>query len=267
MTGGVVGAIGVRVTGKARGLPDGSGGRGHRKPHRLRAAVISLLLAAAAIALWQFWSGARHDVRRIANLAASGDLIVFFGNSITQGYGVRPEEAFPALVAQALGVSFANAGVAGDTMGAGLARMERDVLPHDPRLVVVEFGGNDFLRRVPVEETLQHLEAIVATLVREGAMVVILEVTVGLGGDPYLAGYQAVADRHGAMLIPDVMRGILTGADLRVDTIHPNAKGHRLLAERVATALRPLLAEADRRRGVPTTRSSAFRLLGVEPVG
>jgi lysophospholipase L1-like esterase len=145
--------------------------------------------------------------------------------------------------------------------------MERDVLPHSPRLVVVEFGGNDFLRRVPVEETLRHLGAIVATLVREGAMVVILEVTVGLGGDPYLAGYQAVADRHGAMLIPDVMRGILASADLRADTIHPNAKGHRLLAERVATALRPLLAEADRRRGVPTTRSSVFRLLGVEPVG
>ena len=152
-------------------------------------------------------------------------------------------------------------------MGVGLARMERDVLPHGPRLVVVEFGGNDFLRRVPVEETLRHLEAIVATLTREGAMVVILEVKVGLGGDPYLAGYQAVADRHGAMLIPDVMRGILASADLRADTIHPNAKGHRLLAERVATALRPLLAEADRRRGVPTTRSSAFRLLGVEPVG
>jgi acyl-CoA thioesterase-1 len=257
----------VRVAGRTRGLPDGSGGQGRRKPHRLRVAVVSLLLAAVAVVLWQFWSGPRLDVRRIANLAAPGDLIVFFGNSITQGYGVRPEEAFPALVAQALGVPFANAGVAGDTMGAGLARMERDVLPHGPRLVVVEFGGNDFLRRVPVEETLRHLGAIVATLVREGAMVVILEVTVGLGGDPYLAGYQAVADRHGAMLIPDVMRGILASADLRADTIHPNAKGHRLLAERVATALRPLLAEADRRRGVPTTRSSVFRLLGVERVG
>ena len=151
-------------------------------------------------------------------------------------------------------------------MRTGLARMERDVLPHHPRLVVVEFGGNDFLRRVPVEETLRHLETIVATLVREGAMVAILEVKVGLVGDPYHAGYQAVANRHGAMLIPDVMRGIFASADMRTDTIHPNAKGHRLLAERVATALRPLLAEADRRRRAPTTRSSAFRLLGVEPV-
>jgi acyl-CoA thioesterase I len=255
------------VTARVRGRRDGPAGRGLRTPHRLRVAVVSLLLTAVAVALWQFWSGPRHDVRRVANLAAPGDLIVFFGNSITQGYGVRPEEAFPALVARALDVPFANAGVAGDTMGAGEARMERDVLPHGPRLVVVEFGGNDFLRQVPVEETLRHLEAIVTTLVGEGAMVVILEVKVGLAGDPYRAGYQAVANRHGAMLIPDVMRGILTSADLRADAIHPNAKGHRLLAERVATALRPLLAEADRRRGTPPTRSSAFRLLGVESVG
>jgi lysophospholipase L1-like esterase len=90
---------------------------------------------------------------------------------------------------------------------------------------------------------------------------------VGLGGDPYLAGYQAVADRHGALLIADVMRGILAGSDMRVDAIHPNAKGHRLIADRMTAALRPLLAEADRRRGVPATRSSAFRLPGIAPVG
>jgi hypothetical protein len=76
-----------------------------------------------------------------------------------------------------------------------------------------------------------------------------------------------VADRHGALLIADVMRGILAGSDMRVDAIHPNAKGHRLIADRMTAALRPLLAEADRRRGVPATRSSAFRLPGIAPVG
>lgn len=134
-------------------------------------------------------------------------------------------------------------------MSAGLARMERDVLPHRPRLAVVEFGGNDFLRRVPVEETLQNLEAIVSTLISGGMMVVILEVEVGLGGDPYLVGYQAVAERHGAILVPDIMKGILTSPDLKADTIHPNAKGHRLIADRVIRILAPLLREANRRRG------------------
>jgi GDSL-like Lipase/Acylhydrolase family len=119
--------------------------------------IVGLLLVAAAVAWW-VWPSRGPDVRRAANLAAPGDIVVFFGDSITQGYGVRSEESFPALAGQALGVPIVNAGVPGDTMSAGLARMERDVLPHRPRLAVVEFGENDFLRRVPVEETLQNHE-------------------------------------------------------------------------------------------------------------
>ena len=222
-----------------------------RKPERAGwgpGPVVGLLLVAAAVAWWA-WPSRGPDVRRAANLAAPGDIVVFFGDSITQGYGVRSEESFPALVGQALGVPIVNAGVPGDTMSAGLARMERDVLSHRPRLAVVEFGGNDFLRHVPVEETLQNLEAIVSTLIGGGMMVVILEVEVGLGGDPYLVGYQAVAERHGAILVPDIMKGILTSPDLKADTIHPNAKGHRLIADRVIRILAPLLREANRRRG------------------
>ena len=222
-----------------------------RKPERTGwgpGPVVGLLLVAAAVAWWA-WPSRGPDVRRAANLAAPGDIVVFFGDSITQGYGVRSEESFPALAGQALGVPIVNAGVPGDTMSAGLARMERDVLSHHPRLAVVEFGGNDFLRRVPVEETLQNLEAIVSTLIGGGMMVVILEVEVGLGGDPYLVGYQAVAERHGAILVPDIMKGILTSPDLKADTIHPNAKGHRLIADRVIRILAPLLREANRRRG------------------
>ena len=222
-----------------------------RKPERAGwgpGPVVGLLLVAAAVAWW-VWPSRGPDVRRAANLAAPGDIVVFFGDSITQGYGVRSEESFPALAGQALGVPIVNAGVPGDTMSAGLARMERDVLSHRPRLAVVEFGGNDFLRHVPVEETLQNLEAIVSTLIGRGMVVVILEVEVGLGGDPYLVGYQAVAERHGAILVPDIMKGILTSPDLKADTIHPNAKGHRLIADRVIRILAPLLQEANRRRG------------------
>jgi acyl-CoA thioesterase-1 len=216
--------------------------------------------------VWFVWPSRELDVRRAANLGAAGNLVAFFGNSITQGYGVLPEESFPARTAKALGVPFVNAGISGDTMSAGLARMERDVLAHHPRLVVVEFGGNDFLRRVPLEDTLRSLDTIVATLVREGAMVAILEVGVGPGGSAYLKGYQAVADRHGAVLVPDILRGILNASSLKVDAIHPNAEGHRVIAERVVTALRPLLNEAERRRAARSTQSG-FPLPGFRPVG
>jgi acyl-CoA thioesterase-1 len=212
------------------------------------------------------WPSGGPDVRRAANLAAAGDLVVFFGDSITQGHGVRPEESFPAQVAQALGVPFVNTGVPGDTMSAGLARLERDVLARRPRLVVVEFGGNDFLRRVPLEETLRGLDGIVGRLIRAGAMVVIIDVSVGPVGPTFRKGYQAVADRHGAVLVPDVLQGILTTSSLKVDAIHPNAKGHRLIAERVLATLRPLLSEADRRRGLRGARSG-FSLPVFRPVG
>ena len=129
-----------------------------------------------------------------------------------------------------------------------MARIERDVLSRRPRLAVVEFGGNDFLRRLPVEETLRNLETIVNTLIREGMMVMILEVTIGPEGDAYLKGYRAVAERHGAVLVPDIMRGILSNPDLKADMIHPNPKGHRLIADRVIEVLRPLLREADLRQ-------------------
>lgn len=207
-----------------------------------------VLLALATV--WYVTRPVRPDLRRVANLGAPGEVVVFFGDSITQGYGVRPEESFPALVARDLGLAtFVNAGVPGDTMAAGLVRIERDVLPHRPRLTLVEFGGNDFLRRVPLEETLENLDGIVKTLIAQGMMVVILEVNVGLMGDPYLQGYRAVAERHGAVLAEDVLRGILSQPDLRGDPIHPNARGHRVIADRVVKVLRPLLKEANRRRG------------------
>jgi lysophospholipase L1-like esterase len=226
----------------------------------------ALALLGVAAACWWFWSGTGPDVRRAANLAAPGELVVFFGDSITQGYGVRPEESFPALVAQSLGLPMVNAGVSGDTMGAGLARLERDVLAHRPRLVVVELGGNDFLRRIPLAETLRDLDAIVGRLVEGGAMVVLLQVQVGLGGDPSLAGFRAAADRHGAILIPDILQGILSNADLKLDTIHPNALGHRRIAERVLPTLRRLLQESDRRRSA-AAHPSGFPLPGLAVVG
>jgi acyl-CoA thioesterase I len=217
----------------------------------LVAAILCLLVIAVGFYLAQERG---PDLRRVVNMDAPGDLVVFFGDSITQGYGVREGDSFPSLVARDLGITFVNAGVPGDTTAAGLARLDRDILPRRPRLTLVEFGGNDFLRRVPLEETLQNLEAIVSRLITEGSMVVILEVNVGLMGDPYLKGYRAVAERHGAALVENVMQGILGNPDLKVDGIHPNGRG-------------PLLREADRRRGSQGQSAAAFPLPDLRPVG
>jgi acyl-CoA thioesterase-1 len=234
----------ARVAARKAGAPASSS-------RRAVACVGGLLLAVLAGA-W-YLQDRDPDVRGLANLEAPGELVVFLGDSITQGYGVTEAEAFPALAAGALGVPFMNAGVSGDTTAGGLARLDRDVLARAPRLAVVELGGNDFLRRVPVEDTLRNLETITKRLVGAGTMVALLHVNVGAGlvADPYLDGYRALARRHGALLVEDALEGVLTDRSLRLDAIHPNAAGHRCVAARVAAALGTLLRESDKRKNLP----------------
>ncbi len=242
-----------------------AGGREAAWTSRWLLIVVGLGLA-LVIAWWFLWREGPPDFRRVANLAAPGDMVVFLGDSITRGYGLQEEEAFPSLVAAMLGVPHVNAGVSGDTTAAALARIERDVLVHRPRITLVELGGNDFLRRVSAEQTLQNMEAIVRTLTGQGGMVVMLHVSVGVMGDPHLEGFRAIAKRHGALLVPDIMKGILSDPALKLDPIHPNARGQRLIAERVARVMRPLLIEAERRRGEPKARG-AFPLPEMKAIG
>lgn len=185
---------------------------------------------------------------RIANLDSEGTGIVCFGDSITSGYGVQRDQAFPALISERLDVPVINAGIDGDTTRNALARLERDVIAHDPRIVIVEFGGNDFRKKVSTQETFANLDTLVEGITAHGAMVVMLEIRIGLLRDHYLSGYRRVAKKHGAMLIPDFMDGILGNQKLTLEGIHPNAEGHKLIADRVVAQLAPLLREADRAR-------------------
>lgn len=200
--------------------------------------ALGLTALAAGAGAWYLWWPRPADVSPIGPVEA----IVFLGDSITSGHSLPREQAFPALVGQALGVRAINAGVSGNTSGDALRRVEPDVLAHQPRLVVVQLGGNDFLRQVPKDETFANLDAILERLTNAGAAVVLLEMHVGLGGDPYLDGFQALAGKYRALLVPNFMRGILSNPALKLDAVHPNAEGHKVLAQRVLDALRPLLA-------------------------
>ena len=190
-------------------------------------------------------SGPYNDV---ANIDSEDTVIVCFGNSITAGHGVGQELAFPALISERLGSTVVNAGVDGDSTADALARLERDVLGHDPRVVIVEFGGNDFRKNVDKQETFANLDSIIDRIGASGAMVIVLEMRIGLLRDEYLDGYKRVSRKHGALLIPNFMAGILGNSRLTLEGIHPNAEGHEIIAERVVAELAPLLREAERAR-------------------
>lgn len=202
------------------------------------AALLAFLLSAGC--------GANYD--RVANLGNAGDVLVCFGDSITRGYGVQAEQAYPSQLSRLLHRPVVNAGRDGDTTGSALNRLERDVLSHRPRVVVVELGGNDLLNRVPREETLSNLEQIVARCVAAGSMVVLVHAKFGIWSDPFADGFEDVAKRHGAVVVWKSLSGILGNTKLMHDQIHPNADGHRLLAERVAAVVEPLLEAADKQR-------------------
>ncbi len=121
----------------------------------------------------------------------------------------------------------------------------------DPWIVLVELGGNDFLKGVAKERTEKELKGIVTAFQDGGAIVVLLGMDLGLFTDEYGEIYTRVAEDAGAFLIPSINRGILDkGAYRQEDRIHPNAAGHRKLAERLADELKPILLRANRPPGL-----------------
>lgn len=190
----------------------------------------------------------RSPYSGIRNLKAPGETLVCFGDSLTQGVGASSEENYPALLARELRRPVINAGRGGDTSEDGLRRLEADVLAHSPRLVVVLFGGNDFLRRLPLSEAKRNIAEMVRRIQDTGAMVVLVGLKLGMFTDEYGPLYQEIARDNGALLVPDILDGVLSDPGLRSDPIHPNGAGYRRVAERLLAQLKPLLEEADRKR-------------------
>jgi acyl-CoA thioesterase-1 len=141
-----------------------------------------------------------------------------------------------------------NAGVSGDTTEKALARMNDDVLAHDPRVVIVGLGGNDFLQGVDIANTEENLRTIIRKAQGGRAMVVLLGFAFPSMKLDYAAMYEKVAKEEGCLLIPRTLKGILTDPSLKSDEIHPNARGYDLMAERIAGPLKKLLRKADGRR-------------------
>jgi acyl-CoA thioesterase-1 len=207
-------------------------------------AVLSLCLFLSLIA-----ACGSERFEYVRNLRSPGETIICFGDSLTEGVGAGSGEDYPSALSRLIGFPVVNAGRRGDTTRQALARLGDAVSHRNPRLVIVLLGGNDFLRQAPRQETRQNLEEIVIRIQAEGAMVAIVGMRLGLFTDEFGSIFEQTADKFGALYIPQVTKGILNDSSLRSDPIHPNSTGYRLIAERVADKIRPLLREADRLRG------------------
>lgn len=216
-----------------------------RKPDTKRlkiGAAMATIVVAVVVVLWPSRYG------KVTNLDSNGSAVIAFGDSLTAGYGAGETEAFPAVLAQRIGVDVINAGVSGDTTESALARLDADVLEANPRIVIVGLGGNDYLRRMPISTTERNLREIVRRIQGAGAMVVLLGFEFPTLGPRYDAMYEKVADEEGCLLIPDLLDGILTNSKLKSDEIHPNAAGYALMAERMAEPCGELIEKANAAR-------------------
>lgn len=190
---------------------------------------------------WCLTAACGSEAGNLTNLDSSGQRLVIFGDSLTNGYQIAPNAAFPARLQQELGVPVVAIGYDGATSADGVSRFGTDVPRHNPYLVVIEFGGNDFHYRVPQDETFRNMERLVLQVQRLGAVAVLVAVDVDLMGDSYGAGYAEIARRHGAGVVTGLLNDVMTKPRFMLDPIHPNEAGHAFLAERILDTLRPIL--------------------------
>jgi acyl-CoA thioesterase-1 len=189
-----------------------------------------------------------ENFAQIRNIRSAGETIICFGDSLTEGVGAAEGEDYPSALSRQLASPVVNAGRRGDTTADALQRLSDTLLSKNPRLVILLLGGNDFLRQRPRQETRKNLEEIVQRVQARGAIVAIVGMRLGLFTDEYARIFEETARQFGALYIPGVMKGILSDSKFRSDPIHPNGAGYRLIAERIAEKVKPLLREADRLR-------------------
>ncbi len=174
----------------------------------------------------------------------AGSTVLAFGDSITYGTGAGPGEDYPTELAELSGWQIANAGIPGDTSAAARERIEAALAATRPALVIVELGGNDFLRRRPAAAVKEDLRAIVSAIRDSGAQVVLVAVPkfslLGAisGRLPDSEIYAALASEEELALVDSVLAEVLAKPELRADPIHPNADGYRQLAAGIAEQLR-----------------------------
>jgi acyl-CoA thioesterase I len=177
--------------------------------------------------------------------------IVCFGDSITAGYGAAPGHSYPDYLQEILdsrGYHYRvlNMGISGNTTKDGVDRLN-NVLAAHPAIVVVEFGGNDGLRGLPITATRANLDNIISTLQNAGIKVALAGITLPPDyGHDYIQAindtYVLAAKKFNVPLLPFILAHVYTvpGA-MQEDGIHGTAKGNQLIAENVFGLLKPLL--------------------------
>jgi acyl-CoA thioesterase-1 len=170
-------------------------------------------------------------------LLGANDVVVAFGDSLTFGTGAAENESYPAVLAQLMRHKVVGAGVPGEVTEQALQRLPDVLAEHKPRIVIVCLGGNDMLRHLAEADTIANLRSIVRDVKASGAAAVL----VGVPRPALLTSapkfYEEIAKEFGIPYEGAIVTSVLYKPDLKSDTIHPNARGYRKIAEALAALL------------------------------
>ncbi len=182
------------------------------------------------------------DQPKISRLTSDA-VVLAFGDSLTYGKGAIRESSYPAVLARKLDRDVVNAGISGEVSAAGLQRLPKLLEAHQPTLVILCHGGNDFLRRLDKAALKENLRRMILLAREAGADVVLVGVPqFGLLLSPAPL-YKELATELELTYEDKILSDILTERSLKSDQIHPNAEGYRLMAEAIAN----VIAEAQAR--------------------
>lgn len=179
--------------------------------------------------------------------------ILFYGDSLTAGYGLSKEQAFPAVIDRKLNSNadqykIINAGLSGETTAGGLNRLDW-ILKEPVDIFILELGANDGLRGLPLSQTESNLQQIIDKVKEKNPNVEVIiagmMVPPNLGED-YTENFRSIfpriAKKNNAALIPFLLQGVAGDENLNLaDGIHPNVEGHKIVANNVLEVIRPLL--------------------------
>ncbi len=178
-------------------------------------------------------------------------VIVAFGDSLTAGFGLPPEQSYPTLLQRKLdeagyGYRVVNAGISGDTTAGGVRRIDW-AIEDNVKFLILELGGNDALRGQPVSEMKKNLSTIIEAARARDITVILagMEAPPNLGPEYQLEFRQAFRDlarKYRLPFIPFVLDGVGGNPELnQPDGIHPNAEGEKIMTENIWRVLEPLL--------------------------
>lgn len=201
----------------------------------MKKTIICLLLGLAVLI------GYRLLIRTpdIQNTNPSGENIICFGDSLTYGTGATAGMDYPSQLSSMISKPVINAGVPGDTTASALARLEKNVLFRSPRIVLVALGGNDLKNGVPSEEARHNLRIIIESIQNQGALVIVGGIDIPFWGKGFGEIYKQLSNELGAVLIPNVLDGIIGNRRLMSDRIHPNNEGYTVMAQMFYEAIKP----------------------------